>query len=88
MNNNELFLLWIAVVIALPSFWCFVYILALHADELGPGMRNTNKYTKMYSGGTPGFNEGDIFVTTIPLKNVADVKTGPKGDVAQKKNGK
>ena len=24
-----------------------------YADELGSGMRNTNKYTKLYSGGMP-----------------------------------
>jgi ATP-dependent DNA helicase RecG len=54
-----------------------------YADELGSGMRNTNKYTKMYSGGTPVFKEGDIFVTTIPLTNVADVKIGPKRNVGQ-----
>ena len=24
-----------------------------YADELGSGMRNTNKYTKLYSGGVP-----------------------------------
>jgi ATP-dependent DNA helicase RecG len=38
------------------------------ADELGSGMRNTNKYTKLYSGGIPSFDEGDIFKITIPLK--------------------
>jgi ATP-dependent DNA helicase RecG len=47
------------------------------ADELGSGMRNTNKYTKLYSGGTPSFDEGDIFKITIPLKNIATVKVGP-----------
>ncbi len=30
------------------------------ADELGSGMRNTYKYTKMYSGGEPQFVEGDM----------------------------
>jgi ATP-dependent DNA helicase RecG len=54
-----------------------------YADELGSGMRNTNKYTKMYSGGTPIFEEGDVFVTTIPLFDVAKVKTGPLGNVNQ-----
>ena len=29
-----------------------------YADELGSGMRNTNKYTKLYSGGTPVFFGG------------------------------
>ena len=30
-------------------------------------MRNTYKYTKMYSGGEPQFVEGDVFRITIPL---------------------
>ena len=37
------------------------------AEELGSGMRNTYKYTKLYSGEEPTFAEGDIFKTTIPL---------------------
>ncbi|WP_313583008.1 RNA-binding domain-containing protein [Lacrimispora sp.] len=48
------------------------------ADELGSGMRNTNKYTKLYSGGIPSFDEGDIFKITIPLKNIATAKVGPE----------
>lgn len=47
------------------------------ADELGSGMRNTYKYTKLYSGGTPEFVEGDVFRTTIPLKDMAAGKVGP-----------
>lgn len=47
------------------------------ADELGSGMRNTNKYTKLYSGSTPSFDEGDIFKITIPLKSIATSKSGP-----------
>ena len=35
------------------------------ADELGSGMPNTYKYTKLYSGGTPEFIEGEM---TIPDK--------------------
>lgn len=31
------------------------------ADELGSGMRNTYKFTKLYSGGIPQFVEGDVF---------------------------
>ena len=50
------------------------------ADELGSGMRNTNKYTKMYSGGTPIFEEDNIFKITIPLKNVAELQVGPNSD--------
>ncbi len=48
-----------------------------YADELGSGMRNTNKYTKLYSGGTPVFVEDNIFQITIPIDNVANLKTGP-----------
>ncbi len=50
------------------------------ADELGSGMRNTNKYTKLYSGGTPSFDEGNIFKITIPLKNIATSKVGPDSE--------
>ena len=47
------------------------------ADELGSGMRNTYKYTKMYSGGEPQFVEGDVFRITIPLSEVATATAGP-----------
>ncbi len=47
-----------------------------YADELGSGMRNTNKYTKLYSGGTPTFIEDNIFQITIPIDNVANIKVG------------
>lgn len=47
------------------------------ADELGSGMRNVYKYTKMYSGGEPQFLEGDVFRITIPLTEVATAKAGP-----------
>ena len=47
------------------------------ADELGSGMRNTHKYTRLYSGGIPSFNEGDIFRITIPLSSNAISKVGP-----------
>jgi len=52
------------------------------ADELGSGMRNTNKYTMLYSGGVPTFEEGDIFKISIPLGSAATQKVGP-GYVAQ-----
>lgn len=48
-----------------------------YADELGSGMRNTNKYTKMYSGGTPVFVEDNIFQIIIPLESVASLYVGP-----------
>ena len=47
------------------------------ADELGSGMRNTYKYTKLYSGGTPEFIEGNIFKTMLPLSAVSVGKVGP-----------
>ncbi len=38
--------------------------------------RNTNKYTKLYSGGTPVFVEDDIFGILIPMENVAGILAG------------
>lgn len=55
------------------------------ADELGSGMRNTYKYTKMYSGGEPQFVEGDVFRITIPLTEVATATVGP--NIITPKNG-
>ena len=51
------------------------------ADELGSGMRNTYKYTKMYSGTNPQFVEGDVFRITIPLTEVATATVGPERTV-------
>ncbi|MCI8312580.1 MAG: AAA family ATPase, partial [Lachnospiraceae bacterium] len=48
------------------------------ADELGSGMRNTYKYTRLYSGGTPEFIEDDVFRTIVPLAPVAVEKVGPQ----------
>ena len=48
------------------------------ADELGSGMRNTYKYTRLYSGGTPEFIEDDVFRTIVPLAPVAIEKVGPQ----------
>ena len=44
-------------------------------------MRNTYKYTQLYSGQNPLFEEGDIFRTIIPLKKIATQKVGG-GNVA------
>ena len=55
------------------------------ADELGSGMRNTNKYTKLYSGGTPSFIEDDVFRISIPIDNVANLKVGPGADQISRK---
>ena len=43
------------------------------ADELGSGVKNIVKYTKIYSGGVPEFKEDDIFRTIIPLENDQDM---------------
>lgn len=48
------------------------------ADELGSGMRNTYKYTKLYSGGIPEFIEDDVFRTVVPLAPIAVEKVGPQ----------
>lgn len=49
-------------------------------------MKNTYKYTQLYSGETPIFEEGDVFITIIPLKKIATQRVGGKNiaqDVAQ-----
>ena len=46
------------------------------ADELGSGMRNTYKYTQLYSEQSPVFEEGDVFKTIIPLKKIVTQKVG------------
>ena len=47
------------------------------ADELGSGMRNSYKYTKMYSGGEPVFTEADVFTIVIPLCEAPPPTIGP-----------
>lgn len=37
------------------------------SDQLGSGVRNLYKYTKLYSGKSPTFQEGDIFRIIVPL---------------------
>ena len=48
------------------------------ADELGSGMRNSYKYTKLYSGAEPEFIEGDVFEIIIPLTTGSMTKVGPR----------
>ena len=52
------------------------------ADELGSGMHNTYKYTQLYSGENPIFEEGDVFRTMIPLKKIVIQRVGGE-NVAQ-----
>lgn len=46
-----------------------------YADSLGSGVRNLYKYTKIYSGGEPNFEEGDVFKLTVPLVNTEKIIT-------------
>ena len=48
------------------------------ADELGSGMRNTYKYSELYSGGKPEFVEGEVFRIIVPLSQIAVQKVGPQ----------
>lgn len=57
-----------------------------YADELGSGMRNSYKYTLMYSGVEPEFIEGDVFKIIIPLSVGSMTKVGPETSPAS--NGK
>ena len=56
------------------------------ADELGSGMRNTYKYTRLYSGTEPQFIEGDIFKTMIPLIEAATATVGPISTISDSKS--
>ena len=53
-----------------------------YVEELGSGIRNTNKLLKEYTGkGKPQFIEGDIFRTIIPVK-IATLVVEDKVDVS------
>ena len=58
------------------------------ADELGSGMRNSYKYTKMYSGGEPVFTEADVFTTIIPLPEAATATVGTTEKLDQRQQAK
>ena len=51
-------------------------------------MRNSYKYTKMYSGGEPIFTEADVFTTIIPLSEAATAMVGPSIELASREQGK
>ena len=48
------------------------------ADELGSGVRNLFHYVKLYSGGNPVFDEGDIFRITVPLNDISSQESSQK----------
>lgn len=45
------------------------------AEELGSGIRNIKKYCKIYSDSKPVFIEGDVFKTTINVKEVDKIRS-------------
>jgi len=53
------------------------------ADQLGSGIRNLYKYTKLYSGGEPELIEGNIFRTIIPLKSGANSMVSAQSSTVQ-----
>ena len=59
------------------------------AEELGSGVRNLRKYTKLYSGGEPRFHDGLMFTAFVPVRerdaeheNKVGRKSGEVADVA------
>ena len=52
------------------------------ADELGSGVRNLYRYTRIYTGGAePELIEGDVFKTIVPLVGDKSDKVGDMGDI-------
>ena len=51
------------------------------AEELGSGVRNIVKYSKVYSGITPEFIDGDVFKTKISLNEANRSDGGVNGGV-------
>ena len=49
-------------------------------DELGSGVRNMYKYTRIYSGAEPVFIEEDVFKTLIPLNPQATPQANPQAN--------
>ena len=47
------------------------------ADELGSGVRNLYKYTKMYSDSEPVLFEDDVFKVEVPLSNIVTADKPP-----------
>ena len=52
------------------------------AEELGSGVRNIVKYSKVYSGTTPEFIDGDVFKTKISLNETNHSDGGVNGGVS------
>ncbi len=56
-----------------------------YADALGSGVRNLYKFTKIYSGGEPIFEEGDVFKLTVPLV-MEDLQTDIVGELTERQH--
>lgn len=56
------------------------------ADQLGSGMRNLVKYSKLYSGKLPELIEGDVFKTIVPFDGLSMPNHG-NGDINGFKHG-
>ncbi len=41
-----------------------------YAEELGSGVKNLYKYSKLYGGSDPKLVENDVFTTTIMLEDI------------------
>ena len=44
------------------------------AEELGSGLRNLNKYSKLYSGKVPILEDGDVFRAYVPIEYGAETR--------------
>ena len=83
------------------ELFCIVYLLLIllyfsdsvhrgYADQLGSGVRNLFKYSRLYSGEDPEFIEGDIFKIIVPLNEKysfdyqKSVTTGKTGNASEK----
>lgn len=51
-----------------------------YADQMGSGVRNLFKYTRLYSGKDPEFKEGDIFRIIVPLDDAYSFDFGTAAD--------
>jgi ATP-dependent DNA helicase RecG len=56
-----------------------------YSDQLGSGVRNLFKYTKLYSGQEPVFREGDIFRIIVPLDDAYSYDYGNIGNISADK---
>jgi ATP-dependent DNA helicase RecG len=56
-----------------------------YSDQLGSGVRNLFKYTKLYSGQEPVFREGDIFRIIVPLDDAYSYDYGNIGNTSADK---